>query len=118
MERHFAKLDDNDMVLAVIVVEWGKAGDAFVATLPGRWVESTADGTISKNVAGRGYKHDAAKKGFVPPRPFASWTLNEQKLEWVSPAPRLKDAQGKEDDEQKWDEAEQKWKKPVKVKDK
>ena len=38
-----------------------------------------------KNHAGIGYTYDASKDAFIPPKPFASWTLNEDTCDWESP---------------------------------
>ena len=38
-----------------------------------------------KNYAGMGYTYDAARDAFIPPQPYASWTLNNGKCIWESP---------------------------------
>jgi hypothetical protein len=38
-----------------------------------------------KNYAGIGYTYDVAKDAFIPPQPFASWTLNKDKCIWDAP---------------------------------
>jgi hypothetical protein len=40
-----------------------------------------------KNYAGIGYYYDSIRDAFIPPKPFASWTLNEQSCLWESPIP-------------------------------
>ena len=40
-----------------------------------------------KNYAGIGYYYDSIRDAFIPPKPFASWTLNEQSCLWQSPIP-------------------------------
>jgi hypothetical protein len=40
-----------------------------------------------KNAAGIGYYYDSIRDAFIPPKPFPSWTLNEQSCLWQSPIP-------------------------------
>ena len=40
-----------------------------------------------KNYAGIGYYYDSIRDAFIPPKPFPSWTLNEQTCLWDSPVP-------------------------------
>jgi hypothetical protein len=40
-----------------------------------------------KNYAGIGYYYDSIRDAFIPPKPFASWILNEQSCLWQSPIP-------------------------------
>jgi len=80
---HFAKIE-NGFVTAVIVAE-----QDFINTLPdsANWVQTsynthggvhTNGGTpLRKNYAGIGYTYDRQRDAFIPPKPFASWVLNE-----------------------------------------
>ena len=38
-----------------------------------------------KNYAGIGYTYDAQRDAFIPPKPYASWVLNESTCLWNSP---------------------------------
>jgi hypothetical protein len=40
-----------------------------------------------KNYAGVGYYYDSIRDAFIPPKPFPSWTLNEDSCLWDSPVP-------------------------------
>lgn len=40
-----------------------------------------------KNYAGIGYYYDPIRDAFIPPKPFPSWTLNEDSCLWDSPVP-------------------------------
>ena len=40
-----------------------------------------------KNYAGIGYYYDSIRDAFIPPKPFPSWTLNEDTCLWDSPVP-------------------------------
>lgn len=96
---HFAKLDENNNVLAVHVVnndvitidgvESEQAGIDFLTDLHGHssWKQTSYNGTIRKNYAGIGYTYDAGRDAFIAPQPFGSWTLNETTCQWESPVP-------------------------------
>lgn len=106
---HFAELDANNVVLRVIVAE-----QDFIDTLPGRWVQTSFNtvkgvhkrgGTpMRKNFAGKGYTFDESRDAFIPPKPYPSWTINEQTCHWQAPAPYPAD--GKMYD---WNEALKRW---------
>lgn len=40
-----------------------------------------------KNFAAIGYYYDSIRDAFIPPKPFPSWTLNEDSCLWDSPIP-------------------------------
>lgn len=40
-----------------------------------------------KNYAGIGYYYDSIRDAFIPPKPYPSWTLNEESCLWDSPVP-------------------------------
>jgi hypothetical protein len=44
-----------------------------------------------KNYAGVGYTYDPERDAFIPPKPYESWTLNEQTCLWEAPTPRPED---------------------------
>ena len=118
---HWAEIDNTGTVLRVLVVpdEQDERGQEFLADdlgLGGTWKKTsynTAGGVhqlggtpFRKNYAGIGYKYDATRDAFIPPKPFASWTLNETTCLWDSPVPYPTD--GKQytwnEDDQAWDE--------------
>jgi len=101
---HFAKVN-NGIVEQVIVAE-PEFFDTFVDSSPGQWIqtsyntrggvhydpatgEPSADQSkaLRKNYAGIGYLYDATRDAFMPPKPYASWVLNEQTCLWQAPAP-------------------------------
>jgi hypothetical protein len=87
---HFAQLDDNNMVLQVIVVadEHEADGEQWCHKFAGgRWKQTSRNARIRKNYAGIGYIYDEQKDAFIAPKPFASWTLNEDTCQWQSPNP-------------------------------
>jgi hypothetical protein len=112
---HFAKLDSDNIVTQVVVVnndillengtESEQKGIDFLTRLFGAatWKQTSYNGSIRKNYAGVGYKYDSAKDAFISPQPFASWTLNETTCTWESPVPMPTDGV------YNWDDANQQW---------
>lgn len=95
---HFAKLDSDNIVTQVVVVdnsvlekadgtESELKGKQFLNSLFGsaKWVQTSYNGTIRKNYAGVGYKYDSTRDAFIPPKPYTSWTLNETTCLWEAP---------------------------------
>jgi len=63
------------------------------------------DGTpFRKNYAGIGYTYDFARDAFIPPKPFDSWTLNENSCLWEAPVAYPDDGQ-----QYTWNEENQQW---------
>jgi hypothetical protein len=44
-----------------------------------------------KNYAGIGFQYDLQRDAFIPPKPFNSWTLNEDTCRWDPPTPMPND---------------------------
>jgi hypothetical protein len=113
---HFAQLDENSVVLQVIVVnnsecldgngiESEAVGVAFCQSLlGGNWKQTSYNGTIRKNYAGIGYTYDSGRDAFIPPKPYASWLLNETTCLWDSPIPYPTDGKNYQ-----WDEPTTSW---------
>ena len=57
-----------------------------------------------KNFAGVGYTYDESKDAFIPPKPFDSWTLDENSCTWVAPSEMPSD-----NNRYDWDEDNQQW---------
>jgi len=109
---HFAKLDENNLVLEVIVVADSDAsteakGQTFLQNLYKNTCtyKQTSYNTIAgehklggtpfrKNYAGIGYTYDASKDAFIPPKPYNSWTLNEDTCQWDAPVAYPDDGKG------------------------
>lgn len=109
---HFAKVVDGK-VTQVIVAE-PEFFKTFVDSSPGEWVQTSyntrggvhANGGIPlrKNYAGIGFTYDRTRDAFIPPQPFASWTLNEQTCLWDAPVAMPTDGK-----HYLWNESAQKW---------
>ena len=89
---HFAKVVDGTVV-QVIVAE-AEFFNTFVDSSPGAWIQTSyrthggqhPEGRpLRKNYAGIGYSYDAGRDAFIPPKPFASWTLNDTTCLWDAP---------------------------------
>ena len=95
---HFAKVEDG-IVTQVIVAE-----QVFVDTIPGEWFQTSyntragvhyapnsgdPDGGVAlrKNYEGNGYTYDSGRDAFIPPKPLASWVLDEPTCTWEPPVP-------------------------------
>lgn len=59
---------------------------------------------LRKNHAGIGYKYDEDRDAFIPPKPFDSWTLNEETCIWEAPIDHPNDEQT-----YSWNEETQQW---------
>jgi len=121
----FAKLDNNNNVLRVIVVADEQVEDkdgnhdeslgiAFCKRLFGVntiWLESSDEGLFRGRSAGIGYTYDPGRDVFLRPKPYASWVLNEVTTEWEAPIPEpeLTADQIAAKDRYVWDEDTTSW---------
>jgi hypothetical protein len=113
---HFAKLDENNVVVFVTVGRQeddgkeaelcARTGDRYVQTSYNTHggVHNLGGTPLRKNYAGIGYTYDEARDAFIPPKPYPSWTLNEQTCLWDPPVPHPND-----DNFWNWDETNQQW---------
>lgn len=109
---HFAKVCDG-IVTKVIVAE-PEFMNTFVDDTPGEWIQTSYNtrggvhalgGTpLRKNYAGIGYTYDRVRDAFIPPQPYASWTLNEDTCLWDAPVVYPDDG-----NRYTWDEATTNW---------
>jgi hypothetical protein len=116
---HYAFLDGNNTVTEVIVgkdegeegVDWEAHYGAFRGQTCKRTSYNTHGGVHSgggtpfrKNYAGIGYSYNAIRDAFIPPKPYASWLLNEDTCLWESPVPYPDDG-----NRYVWDEITTSW---------
>jgi hypothetical protein len=109
---HFAKVN-NGTVEQVIVAE-PEFFTTFVDSSPGEWIQTSYNtrggvhangGTpLRKNYAGIGYTYDRVRDAFIPPKPYASWILNEDTCLWDAPVAYPDDGKN-----YSWDEATTNW---------
>ncbi len=102
---HFAELGENNVVLRVIVVdnkdtsdtsgnEVEEIGANFCRNLlGGTWKQTSYNANFRKNYAGIGFTYDSGRDAFVPPKPYNSWTLNEDTCRWDPPVAYPNDGQ-------------------------
>ena len=86
---YFAEVE-NGVVLLVIVIDQATLNTGRWGA-PSRWVETKEEGAQRRNYAGVGYTYDPSMDAFIPPKPFASWTLEESKCQWKAPVEAPKD---------------------------
>lgn len=117
---HFAKLDENNVVIQVLVVnndviqdlpfpESEPIGVEFCQLLFGsdtRWVQTSYNGSFRKRYAGISCIYDADLDAFIPPKPEEnpSWVIDPEKAEWVPPVPKPTDGKL-----YRWDEPTLSW---------
>jgi hypothetical protein len=122
---HFAKLDENNIVIFVTVGRdeddgkeaelCARTGDVYKQTsyntrggvhYDPNTGEPSADQSkaLRKNYAGLGYIYDAGRDAFIPSTPFASWILNESTCLWEAPVPMPEDGK-----RYYWDEETTSW---------
>ena len=129
---HYAQIDSNNIVTQVIVVADADTADAqgnhmesigiaFCQRLiGGNWkqtsynthggVHSLGGTPFRKNYAGLGYTYDAQRDAFIPPKPYASWVLNETTCLWNAPVAMPSDAgQGEPPKMYTWNENTTSW---------
>ena len=109
---HFAKLDENNIVLQVVVINdlYEADGENWCKELFGTdsWKQTSYntrggvhyaansntpdDGVpFRKNFAGIEYSYNPTLDAFIPPQPFSSWLLDESTCQWESPVPHPDD---------------------------
>lgn len=122
---HFAKLDENNIVVFVTVGRQeddgreqelcDRTGDVYRQTsyntrggvhYDPETGEPSADQSkaLRKNYAGIGFTYDPDRDAFIPPKPFPSWVLDEDTCLWTAPVP-MPETEG----EWSWDEDSLSW---------
>lgn len=122
---HYAFLDNKSIVTEVIVgkneneegVDWEQRYSEIRGQKCKRTSYNTRGGVhihggtpLRKNFAGIGYTYNEIRDAFIPPKPYPSWTLNEDTCLWDSPTPIPEDAgTGEPPKLYKWDEITTSW---------
>lgn len=122
---HFAKLDSDNVVVFVTVGRTeddgkehelcARTGDVYKQTsyntrggvhYDPATGEPSADQSkaFRKNFAGIGYSYDESRDAFIPPKPYASWLLNESTCYWEPPVDYPDD-----DNDFVWNEEQLRW---------
>jgi len=115
---HFAKLDDNNIVLEVNVLnnnvidnlpfpESELLGVSFLTEWSKgyiKWKQTSYNNSFRVRYAGVGYNYDAVLDAFIAPQPYPSWTLDTETTEWLPPIPMPTDGK-----RYTWNEDTQTW---------
>ena len=112
---HFAKVENGVVVQVIVaeqdVIDSGIFGHGWVQTSYNTHGGQHPEGRpLRKNYAGIGYTYDIQRDAFIPPKPYASWLLNEETCLWDSPVPYPTDVGTPENrKEYRWDEPTISW---------
>jgi hypothetical protein len=107
---HFALLNENSIVTQVVVAEQDVIDSGFFGT---GWIQTSYNThggqhpegrPLRKNYAGVGFTYDAQRDAFIPPKPYASWSLDETTCLWNPPITMPQD-----DKRYTWDEPTTSW---------
>lgn len=123
---HYAFLDENNVVTEVIVgknegnFDWEAQYGSFRGQACKRTSYNTRGGVyydpntnepsadqskaFRKNYAGIGFTYDFGLDAFIPPKPYASWVLNQNTCFWDPPVPYPTDGK-----KYQWDETTTSW---------
>jgi len=115
---HFAKLDENNVVVEVVVIDNNAVnnlpfpdsepiGVAFCQSLYGAdtvWKQTSYNGTFRKRYAGEGLIYNSEVDAFISPKPYPSWSLDKEIGNWKPPVPFPNDEKL-----YRWDEESQTW---------
>ena len=101
---HFARVVDG-IVVDVIVCDEEHILNGYAGN-PSEWIQTSYNTNggvhylpdsnipstdqskaLRKNFAGVGYKYDAERDAFIPPKVFESWVFNEETCHWEPPVP-------------------------------
>ena len=116
---HFARIDKNNIVQSVHVVdnfymlneakvEEESFGIAHLNKIVGTghiWVQFSYNGNFRKNPAAIGMTYDKTRDAFIDPKPYDSWTLNEETCVWEPPVayPDIEKSYTWNEDTKSWD---------------
>ena len=115
---HFAKLDENNVVLEVNVVdnnvlnnlpfpESEPVGIAFLTEWSGgytNWKQTSYNANFRKNFAGIGFTYNHDLDVFIVIKPYSSWVLDTNTCQWQAPVQHPNDG-----NIYFWDEPDQSW---------
>ena len=93
---HYAKIDENNIVTRVIVIDEEVVNSGEFGN-PLSWIQTSFNtfggkhslgGTpLRKNYAGVGMTYDKDRDAFIPSQPYPSWILDENTCQWDAPLP-------------------------------
>jgi hypothetical protein len=114
---HYAELNNNNEVIQVLVVadERCQGGNFPSSEEPGidflemlfghrNWKQTSYNNNFRVRYAGIGYSYNEEHDAFIAPKPFNSWILNLETLDWKAPIDYPQDGKLYE-----WDEDSTSW---------
>jgi len=113
---HFAELDSNNIVVRVTVVENKDTADVngvekehigqahLEKILGGTWKQTSYNGNMRGNYAGKGYTYFVDQDIFMPPKTYNSWIMSTADATWIAPSAMPTDG-----GVYNWDEDNQTW---------
>lgn len=116
---NFANINSKNKVMSVIAIadrdcgggkfpESEPIGQKFineVLNIPGKWLQTSYNGSFRCRYAGMDGYYNEERDSYIPRKPFESWILNNETLDWESPIPYPDD-----ENEYYWDETIKNWK--------
>jgi len=99
----YAKIE-NGLVSEVTFIIDSLDSNWLYREFGGVWLKCSQGGELRKHFPTVGYGYDSERDAFIPPKPYASWLLDEQTCTWMSPAPYPLD-----DGKYTWNETTQTW---------
>lgn len=102
---HYAFLNDENLVTEVIVghdenvvIDGISSWEEYYGNIRQQVCKRTSYNTVGNkhllggepfryNYAGVGFTYDSVKDAFIPPKPYESWSLNEETCLWEAPIP-------------------------------
>ena len=114
----FARIDKNNIVKSIhevddehLLNEEGKEEEVFgivylnnILGVGFTWIQTSYTGVFRKNYAKIGDTYDETRDAFISPKPYPSWTLNEDSCQWEPSEARLDDRK-----DYKWNEDNETW---------
>ncbi|CAB4139818.1 hypothetical protein UFOVP355_8 [uncultured Caudovirales phage] len=98
---HYAKIDELNNVVDVIIVDDGLGVEWLVENFGGTWIETKLDGSIRKQYCCVGGTYNPTADVFISPKPFTSWSLDSNH-DWQAPTK-------KPEGDFYWDESSLSW---------
>lgn len=104
---HFAKINENNIVETVVVVDNSQEhrGQDFLANdlmLGGRWIQTSYNSNFRGRFAGAGMYYNEEKDRFEPQQPYPSW-IQKENGDWEAPKPKPEGLNWN------WDEDSKEW---------
>ena len=101
--KKWARLNEEGVVVEIVVDSDNLPGAASIEVVETSSLIEVNDEGLPGQYASIGFIYSEDLKGFIAPKVFDSWKLNEESFQWEAPEPRP------ETGEYSWDEDSKKW---------